>query len=351
MTEMLTDRLLRPPGRLHDWAIPTDDPLTGEDTQLALHICFALHYDGFVGVDEQWEWAPALLELRNRVEDRFFAGLVANAAGRGARPGNPVHSGEPASVLRRLLGGDDGPSLSLFMSERGTKDHLREFVIHRSIYQRKEADPHTWTIPRLRGRAKSALVTLQSDEYGNGIRGRSHAELFATTMTALDLDTAPGAYIDQIPGVTLATDNLVSMLGLHRRWRGALVGHLAAFEMTSVVPMSRYSAAVRRLLNSEAAAEFYDVHVQADLLHQQIATDELIAGLVETDPIAAEDVAFGVAALLDVETSFADHLLQSWSEGFSSLGTTRFPPQPSQNPWSSMVALDGRVGAAAANGY
>jgi hypothetical protein len=44
-------------------------------------------------------------------------------------------------------------------------------------------------------------------------------------------------------------------------------------------------------------------------------------------------VAFGVASLLDVETTFAIHLLQSWSEGFSSLGTTRFPPPRSQrNP-------------------
>jgi Iron-containing redox enzyme len=352
LTEMLIDRLLKPPGRLHDWAIPTDDPLAGEDTQLALHICYALHYDGFVGVDERWEWAPPLLELRSRVEDRFLTGLVATAAGRGAHPGIPVNNGEPASLVRRLLEAADGPSLSLFMSNRGTEDHLREFVIHRSIYQRKEADPHTWAIPRLRGRAKSALVELQADEYGNGIPGRSHAELFAATMGALDLDTAPGAYIDQVPGVTLATDNLVSLLGLHRRWRGALVGHLAAFEMTSVVPMSRYSAAVRRLLRDEAAAEFYDVHVQADLLHQQIATDDLIAGLVETDPIAAEDVAFGVAALLDVETSFADHLLQSWSVGFSSLGATRFSPQRSQrNPWSSTVVLDSRVGASVANGY
>jgi hypothetical protein len=62
-------------------------------------------------------------------------------------------------------------------------------------------------------------------------------------------------------------------------------------------------------------------------------------------------VAFGVAALLDVETSFAAHLLQSWSEGFSSLGPTRFPPQRSQrNPWSSTVVLDSRVGASVANG-
>jgi hypothetical protein len=163
------------------------------------------------------------------------------------------------------------------------------------------------------------MVTLQADEYGNGTVGRSHAELFAITMAALDLDPTPGAYIDEVPGVTLATDNLVSALGLHRRWRGALVGHLAAFEMTSVVPMSRYAEAVRRLLDDERAADFYDVHVTADQVHEQVATDELLVGLEEGDAEAIVDAPFGVSALLTVERNFSSHLLSRWKTGRSSL--------------------------------
>ena len=132
-------------------------------------------------------------------------------------------------------------------------------------------------------------------------------------MAALDLDPAPGAYIDQVPGITLATDNLISFFGLHRRWRGALVGHLAAFEMTSVVPMSRYASAVRRILHDENAAEFYDVHVEADVAHGQIAASDLVIGLAESDPDAAADVLFGAVSLLGVERRFANHLLDSWA--------------------------------------
>jgi hypothetical protein len=168
------------------------------------------------------------------------------------------------------------------------------------------------------------MVLLQADEYGNGQPGRTHAELFAATMEELDLDPAPGAYVDRVPGVTLATDNLISLFGLHRRWRGALVGHLAAFEMTSVVPMSRYAAAFRRLGVGERAAEFYDVHVEADRLHAVIAADELIGGLTGSDPEAAADLAFGAAALQTVESRLSAHLLGRWDAGRSSL----LPHQP-----------------------
>src|SRR5581483_8197887 len=102
---------------------------------------------------------------------------------------------------------------------------LREFAIHRSAYQLKEADPHTWGVPRLAGRAKAALVHIQTDEYGNGDAPAMHSTLFADTMRALGLDPTYGAYVEVLPGATLATGNLVTMFGLHRRLRGALVGH------------------------------------------------------------------------------------------------------------------------------
>ncbi|MGI8686345.1 MAG: iron-containing redox enzyme family protein [Acidimicrobiales bacterium] len=292
-----------------------DDPLTGEDSHLALHCCYELFHDGYDGVDDRWEWEPALLRLRRRLEDRFLVALRAEH-----RPSRPPSATETPDALRRVIErGAGGPSPSRYLDEQGSVAQLREVLVHRSIYQRKEADAHTFAIPRLRGAAKSAMVTIQADEYGAGRPGRTHAELFGVTMSRLGLDPTPGAYIDVVPGVALATDNLASMFGLHRRLRAAVVGHLAVFEMTSIVPMGRYANAVRRLTGDDLAAEFYDVHVAADAEHEVIASRDLAAGFVRDEPTLAGDVVFGAAALMRVEARLAGHLVTSWEAGRSSL--------------------------------
>ncbi len=66
-------------------------------------------------------------------------------------------------------------------------------------------------------------MEVQSDEYGGGRPERMHSVLFANTMRALGLDDTYGAYLDRLPGITLATVNLMSLCGLHRRLRGAIV--------------------------------------------------------------------------------------------------------------------------------
>jgi hypothetical protein len=184
------------------------------------------------------------------------------------------------------------------------------------------------------GDAKAAMVAIQADEYGNGAARDMHAALFADTMAALGLDATPHAYLDVIPGVTLATTNLISLLGLHRRWRGALVGHLALFEMTSIGPMARYGSALRRL--GIGGTRFYDVHVEADAVHQHVAADGMVAGLLRDEPELADDVLFGAAALDAVERRFSTHVLDRWSVGATSLrdGVTRCgrPQGPSSVP-------------------
>lgn len=291
---------------------PFDDPLEGDDFHLALYVCYQLHHRGFDDVDDRWEWSPSLIAIRRDLEDRYERALLA------AVPRPPLGT-DIASSLQALIDADPWPSLSQYLERDGTPEEFREFVIHRSIYQLQEADPHTWAIPRLAGPAKAALVMIQADEYGNGRYERMHSTLFEHAMRAFELDTTFGAYVDLVPGYTLATVNLMSLFGLQRRWRGAIVGHLAAFEMTSTTPNARYGNALRRFGYGPDATCFYDEHVTADETHARIAADDLAGAFARQEPALAADVLFGAAALLYVEGRFAERCLQAWADGRSSL--------------------------------
>jgi hypothetical protein len=312
LSAQLIEHLRHPPHPLGETPIGDDDPLRGEDLPLSLAILYELHYRSFDEVDDRWEWEPGLLALRARLERRMHRALADEVVA-------PAATGDVAQQLIAMVEADDSPSLSRHLARHGTLDQFREFVVHRSAYHLKEADPHTWAIPRLSGRPKAALVEIQSDEYGGGREPWMHASLFARTMRALDLDDGYGAQMDRIPGATLAMVNLMSLFGLHRRWRGAIVGHLAVLEMTSSAPMRRYGDGLRRLGMGEDATTFFDEHVEADAVHEQIAAHDLAGRLAAEEPAVADDILFGAAAVIALEGAFAARLLDAWAAGESSL--------------------------------
>jgi hypothetical protein len=294
----------------------TQDVVADDDVQLALLVLYELHYRGVDGVDDGWEWQPDLLRARGVLEAAFEAAVRERVPveASGARTADEV-----AEELFRITAADDGPSLSRYLARRATDEQLHEFLVHRSVYHLKEADPHSWALPRLTGRAKSALVEIQADEYGGGRPGHIHSELFARTLRATGLDDADGAYVDVVPGLTLAGTNLMSMFGLHRRLRGAIVGHLAAFEMTSSVPCGQYAKGFRRLGHGDDAAFYFDEHVEADAVHEQIAGRDLAGGLAEAEPHLLADVLWGARAYLVVDGAAGAAMLAAWERGESSL--------------------------------
>ena len=291
---------------------PAIDALADDDLQLALYCCYELHYRGFDGIDDALEWDPRVLTFRRGLESAFEAALLKVVPR--TEPDGSIPEG-----LFALAKADEAPSMSRFLQRFATADQFREFLIHRSAYQLKEADPHSWVIPRLDGQAKAALLEVQFDEYGSGKADRIHAELYARSMAAVGLDPTYGAYIDVLPGATLATVNLMSMFGLHRRWRGATVGHLALFEMTSPIPNRRYADGLRRLGFNGQATEFFDEHVVADAVHEMIAAHDL-AGAFEGSDLAA-DVIFGAAALIEIDLRWERFVLDAWDAGRTSLLT------------------------------
>ena len=303
----------------------TADVIEDEDLQLALFCLYELHYGGLDGVDDGWEWIPGLIVVRRLLEQSFEKAL--RTAARAAVPevppvaaGGSVSDGV-ATVLFAVAAADTGPSLSKHVAKKASVGQLREFLIHKSTYQLKEADPHTWAIPRLSGRAKAALVEIQADEYGGGRADRMHSALFARTMRALGLDDRYGAYVDAVPAIALASVNMMSLFGLNRRLRGAICGHLAIYEMTSSRPNQLYGNGFRRHNFDAAATAYFDEHVEADAVHEQIAGRDLAGGLVESEPDLLSDVLFGATAAVAVDSRLTLRILEAWENGRTSLRT------------------------------
>ncbi len=309
----------------------TADLLHDEDLQLALYCLYELHYRGFDDVDDRWEWDPSLLRSRALIEAELERVLRDRAT--------PPTGVEPtaAAVAAALfaLTAPGKPGLASYVAKRADATQITEFLVQRSVYQLKEADPHTWAIPRLAGGPKAALVEIQADEYGGGDPERMHAALFARTMRGVGLDDAYGRYVDHVPAITLASVNAMSLFGLHRRLRGAIVGHLAAFEMTSSVPNQLYGNGFRRLGHDKGTTWYFDEHVEADAVHEQIAGRELAGGLAQQDPASLPDILFGAAACLLLDDLVGDHVMDAWTRGESSL---RSPVEVGRTPAAATAA-------------
>lgn len=293
-------------------SVRDSDPF-GLDLQLALCMCYELHYRGFAGVDPTWEWNPALLRLRAELERVFLAGV--------RRDVGPVDPGQTAQAEMEAISIEpaDGDGPSYFLRDSGTWQQMREYFVHRSLYHLKEGDPHAWAIPRLTGTAKAAFVAVEFDEYGAGQGPRLHQQLFADLLTAAGLDETYLGYLDAVPAEALAVVNLMSLFGLHRRLRGAAIGHFASTEITSPPGSRRMVQALQRLDAPPACVGFYSEHVEADAVHEQVVRIDVVGDLAAREPHLDSDVVFGIRAHAAVENRLADKLIGAWKQGRTSL--------------------------------
>ncbi|WOC12273.1 iron-containing redox enzyme family protein [Gordonia sp. MP11Mi] len=290
------------------------DILADDDAQLALTLLYELHLRGVDGVDDETGWDLDLLAVRALLEQELVDGLD-SLVGTVSDPGDVV------AELFAIGAEADGPPISKYMAVNGTLDEFRELMIHRSLNQLREADLHTHAIPRLHGAAKAALVEVQADEYGNGILSRMHSTLFAGLMTALGLDDGYARYINSIPAPTLAALNTLSYFGIHRSCVNELIGHLSVVETTSSLPSRDYSRALVRLGVDPSARIFFDEHVEADSVHEQLVVRR-VAGELGVTEAARIGLVRGARICAAVERLASEHIWDRWQGGASSLRAT-----------------------------
>jgi hypothetical protein len=281
-------------------------PADEDDAALALWMLYCLHYHGFRGVDDRFEWDPRLLGLRARLEADLETRLR-------SRVPEVTVEGNLAEAIFKMIEDFDGVSLASYVHRDASLDQVLRLLRVRSLYHLQEADPTTWTLPRLSGRAKAALAELLYDEYGAGRAEDLHADLFAQGIAAAGLDPTYGAYVDEAPAEVLEQNNTMSLFGLHRRLRGAALGHLAAFEATSSLPSRRIAQGLRRLDMPASLVRYYTEHVEADAVHEQVAVRSICVPLVESEPHLLDGVFLGIFTCLDQEDRVGRRMLAEFA--------------------------------------
>ncbi len=291
------------PTRLTGTALP--DAESAEDAAITLWSLYELHFRGFEDVDDGLEWHPAVLEVRGRLEQDLEARLRDRWDGQ-------LPDGDFAEAFFTYVAEHDGPSLGRYVQGAATEDQVLDLLRVRSVYHLKEADPTAWVVPRLTTASKAALMELQFDEYGAGDPNKLHHHLFATGLEAVGLRSEYGAYVDDAPLEALEQNNVMALFGLHRRLRGAALGHLAAFEATSSVPSRWMAAGLERIGLDSAMVAYYKEHITADAVHEQVAVRDICGSLLAEEPTLREDMFFGAFACMDLEARLAHWFFDRW---------------------------------------
>jgi pyrroloquinoline quinone (PQQ) biosynthesis protein C len=297
---------------------PTTDALEAfvddDDAQLTLWVLEELHYRGFEDVAGDPEHDLGVVALRQRLRGRFeqllrerLCPVVDEVTGSRRRSDVPT-------LVQDVIDRCEGPALAAYLHRRATREQMLEFLRQRSVYHLKESDPHSFVLARVDGGVKTALAELQYDEYGSGRPDRLHARLYREALEACGLEATYGAYVDEATARTLAVNNVMSTFSLQRRLRGAALGHLAAFETTSSVPCRKIAAGIERLGLPAAAAEYFDEHVEADAVHEQVALRDICGALVRDEPELLPDVLLGVASCIHLDALAAEELLDRWGQ-------------------------------------
>ena len=228
-----------------------------EDEQIALWALYELHYRGFDDLDGDLEWEPALLALRQALERQFEARLRERYVG-------PELDGAFADNFFSFVEDHDGPSLA---------DHVRRA---RRPRPGARAAPAPLDLPPQGGRPHrlggAAAPTARQGGAGRApvrrVRRRRPQPAARPPLRARAGGGRAALGVRRLrrrrPVEILEQNNAMSLFGLHRRLRGAAVGHLAAFETTSSLPSRRLAQGLDRLGLRRPMVDYYDEHVAAD---------------------------------------------------------------------------------------
>lgn len=201
----------------------------------------------------------------------------------------------------------EDPQWTHFIRDEAPIETMKRIVAQRSLFYLREPDPWIYAVPTLRGISKAGLIDLLLDEYGWGKLERMHSSVYARLMRALDLESERDHYEADTSWEYLATLNHQWMCALDGSLSRRLLGTIYLTEAGSPDAMRNYLAAWDRLgVDDPEVLEFYELHVEADENHSEVALREVVIPVCELEgPETAIEVATGIFDARALEADFA----------------------------------------------
>jgi hypothetical protein len=194
-----------------------------------------------------------------------------------------------------------------FIRERCSLESMKRIVAQRSLFYLREPDPWIYAVPTLRGISKAGLIDLLLDEYGWGKLVRMHSSVSARLTEALGLESERDHYEAETSWQYLATLNHQWMCALDGALSRRLLGTIYLTEAGSPDAMRNYLTAWDRLgIHDPDVREFYELHIEADENHSEVALREVVIPVCELEgPETAIEVATGIFDARALEADFA----------------------------------------------
>ena len=185
-------------------------------------------------------------------------------------------------------------------------------------------------------------MEIQADEYGGGRPDRIHATMFARSMEALGLDSTAGRLPRRDPRPhardgepDVAVRPPPAPARSDRRPPRAVRDDL-------LDPESALRSGLRRLGLGEQATAFFDEHVEADAVHENIAAVDLAGGLARQQPALGPDMLWGARCLAALDARWAAYVLGAWEAGETSLRAAARAWRPSDRGLAPVLEPRGR---------
>ena len=224
-------------------------------------------------VEQAWQaWELSLLDVDALIRENAREALLCRAAHDVSPPPSPS---------------------GLYFRHQVTEAGYRRLLAIASLDGLVEASQLSRTLGGVSNDIHSMLTRVLVEEYGGGKFNRKHSTFFTEMLIELEMRTEPEAYFNLVPWEVLAAINHSFLLSERKRYYLRYVGGLLYTEISVPAAFDNYRAAAERLVMSEAARGYWELHIREDQRHGQWMLHDIALPLAVRYPAEAWEITLG----------------------------------------------------------